>query len=85
MNQKEKLITRILSLPKDFTYKEAVSLLGYLGYKEVRTGKTSGSRVRFIHEDGDQFVMHKPHPDKVLKSYLVAALAAVAIRRSNDA
>ena len=84
MNQKEKLTKRLLSLPKDFTYQEAVSILALFGFQEIRTGKTSGSRVRFAHADGEQFVIHKPHPGNVLKTYAVSELAALVIRRSEN-
>ncbi len=32
MGSKEKLIERFKKLPKDFTFEESVSLLGYFGY-----------------------------------------------------
>ena len=47
MGQKEKLIQRLKSRPKDFTFQEAETLLGYLDYKRSNKGKTSGSRVVF--------------------------------------
>lgn len=33
MSKKDKLISRLLQRPKDFTFNEMVSLLGYLGYE----------------------------------------------------
>jgi len=45
MSKKEKLMARLLSKPKDFTFEELIVLLGCLGYTEVNIGKTSGSRV----------------------------------------
>ena len=59
-------------------------MLAHLGFHEVKGGKTGGSRVRFQHDDGEQFRMHRPHPDDVLKGYVVAELAALAMRRSGD-
>ena len=47
MGQKEKLIQRLKSKPKDFTFQEAETLLGYLEYIRSNKGKTSGSRVVF--------------------------------------
>ena len=47
MGQKEKLIRKLRSNPRDFTFDEAESLLGYLTYHRVNKGKTSGSRVMF--------------------------------------
>lgn len=40
MGQKEKLIQRLKSRPKDFTFQEAETLLGYLDYKRSNKGKT---------------------------------------------
>ena len=47
MGKKEKLIAKLLSEPKDFTFEEAETLLGYLSYVRNNKGKTSGSRVMF--------------------------------------
>ena len=40
----DKLIERLLLRPADFTWDELVNVLGYLGYKELKKGKTGGSR-----------------------------------------
>ena len=50
MGQKEKLIRRLKSKPRDFTFQEAETLLGYLTYQRFNKGKTSGSRVLFYSE-----------------------------------
>lgn len=47
MDKKDKLIEKLRSNPKSFTYAEAVSLLDYFDYQEDNKGKTSGSRVVF--------------------------------------
>ena len=70
MSKKEKLIARLLSLPKDFTYDEMKTLLGYLGFEEDNKGATSGSRVQFI-KDEHTILLHKPHPGNQLKPYQV--------------
>jgi len=69
MSQKEKLIARFLSMPSDFHCDEMVKLLGYFDFKEIKKGKTSGSRVKFINKDGVPLMMHKPHPTGILKYY----------------
>lgn len=51
MGQKEKLIQRLKSRPKDFTFHEAETLLEYLDYKRSNKEKTSGSRVVFESTD----------------------------------
>lgn len=48
MGQKEKLIKKLLSKPKDFTFTEAETLLNYFDYVRSNKGKTSGSRIIFI-------------------------------------
>lgn len=48
MGQKEKLIKKLMSKPKDFTFTEAETLLNYFDYVRSNKGKTSGSRVIFI-------------------------------------
>ena len=75
MGQKEKLIARLKTVPKDFTFDEAESLLGYLTFHRSTKGKTSGSRVVFIsNEYGIKILMHKPHPRKELLEYQVRQL-----------
>lgn len=44
MSSKEKLLERFLSMPKDFTYEEAVKFLKDFGFFQVKTGKTGGSK-----------------------------------------
>ena len=72
MSRKEKLLVRLLLHPKDFSYTELKSLLNSMGYAEFNKGKTSGSRVAFIHsKSGHPIRLHKPHPKNILKSYQV--------------
>ncbi len=73
MSRQEKLLERLLSRPKDFTYEEMKKLLNNLGFYEDNKGKTSGSRVSFIkYDDKDKkIVLHKPHPENILKSYQI--------------
>lgn len=71
----EKRKRRLSSEPSDYTYEEAKALLAQLGYVEYNKGRTSGSRVCFFRQsDGDTILLHKPHPDKILKHYAVKEL-----------
>jgi len=70
MGKKEKLISRLKSKPKDFTFDEADALLTSLGMKKSNKGKTSGSRVEY-ELDGVKVRLHKPHPQKELPVYQV--------------
>jgi hypothetical protein len=72
MSKEEKLIKRLLSKPKDFTYNELRKLLINLGYEESQSGKTSGSRVAFINKNTNHVIrLHKPHPNNELKQYQI--------------
>lgn len=71
LSRKEKLITRLLSKPKDFTFEELTALLGYFNYKQANLGKASGSRVAFSNGENDYIRLHKPHPRNILKAYQV--------------
>lgn len=75
MSTKDKLVERLKSVPTDFTYEEAASLAVKFGYVELQKGKTSGSRVVFFRiADGRKIMLHKPHPQNVLKKYAVMDL-----------
>lgn len=78
MGKKDKLIARLKSKPKDFTFEEAETLLGYLSYERSNKGKTSGSRVMFVNKGKQsQILLHKPHPHKELLAYQVQQLLDV--------
>ncbi len=75
MSQTEKAIERLKSCPKDYTFEEASALLSRMGFEEQNKGKTSGSRVRFYRaKDGKKIDLHKPHPQSIMKSYVVKEL-----------
>lgn len=77
MGKKEKLIKRLKSKPKDFTFDEAETLLGYLSYSRSNKGKTSGSRIMFTSEKHPSILLHKPHPSNELKTYQIQQLLEV--------
>ena len=75
MGQKDKLIAKLKSNPRNFTFDEAETLLGYFGYRRSNKGKTSGSRVMFINDENkSKIILHKPHPRKELLEYQVKQL-----------
>ena len=73
MSRKDKLLLRFLCLPKDFTFDETVKLLKSFGFYEIKTGKTSGLRVRFKNDDYPTNIVkfHKPHPENIIKPYVL--------------
>lgn len=71
MTKVDKLRKKLLSKPKDFTWSELKTLLTNFGFEEYNSGKTSGSRVRFVHTNYNDVILHKPHPNHELKGYQV--------------
>lgn len=71
MSQRDKLIARFQGRPKDFTWDELVRLLEGLGYGEAASGKTGGSRRRFVHATAPAITLHKPHPGNIVKMYVI--------------
>jgi hypothetical protein len=74
MGTKEKLIERLKSRPKDFTFAEAERLLSLFGYIKSNKGKTSGSRVIFFKPGKPPIFLHRPHPQKELRAYAIEQL-----------
>lgn len=74
MGQKEKLIQRLKSNPRDFTFDDAAALLAYFQYGLRNKGRTSGSRVAFVREGSPPILLHNPHGHKELLPYQVKQL-----------
>ena len=69
MSREQKLLNRLLSKPKDYTWAELSTLLKKLGYEQI---EGSGSRVKFYLEEPRNLIMvHKPHPSGILKAYQI--------------
>jgi hypothetical protein len=79
MGKKEKLIERLKSNPRDFTFEEMQTLLSYLGFELSNKGRTSGSRVKFIKGDV-AIILHKPHPRKELLEYQIKQVLEILIK-----
>ncbi|MDY2836199.1 MAG: type II toxin-antitoxin system HicA family toxin [Candidatus Aphodomonas sp.] len=77
MGQKEKLIERLKSRPRDMTFDEVETLLGYFDYARLNKGRTSGSRVIFVHSEHAPILLHKPHPRNELPAYQIRQLIDV--------
>ena len=77
MGQKEKLIRKLKSVPRDMTFDEAETLLRYLTYLRSNKGKTSGSRVMFTSDSHPPILLHKPHPRKEVLEYQVKQLIEI--------
>lgn len=72
MGKSGKLMTKLKTVPADFTWQELTVLLKALGYQEVQG---SGSRVKFNNGNADQMInLHKPHPGNIIKRYALRQL-----------
>lgn len=72
MTNRDKVIDRLLSRPKDFTYEELAKVLHSFVYEEVKTSKTSGSRRAFVNSINKHIIrLHKPHRGNLLKMYQI--------------
>lgn len=72
MGKIEKLIKKLKSDPKDFTWNDLKKLLAFYGYEELKMkGKTGGSRRKFVNDKKVMINLHEPHPQKVIKPYLI--------------
>jgi phage gp16-like protein len=71
MSKIEKLIARLKTIPRDLTWDELVKVLAHYGYHEQKTGKTGGSRRKFINDQESVISMHKPHPSNIVKQYAI--------------
>lgn len=70
MSRSKKLELRFLAKPRDFTFAELATLLRGCGYREMKAGKTAGSRVAFYNEESRHFIrLHRPPSSDALKRY----------------
>ena len=51
MSKVEKLIEKLKSKPKDFTWDEMIKVLNYFGFEQMAQGKTGGSRRKFVNKE----------------------------------
>ena len=73
MSQIDKLISRLCSKPKDFTWDELEKVVAARGFVLLKGGKTGGSRRKFYNETTKEILdLHKPHPGNILKAYQLA-------------
>ena len=79
MSRRNKLVARLRSKPKNFTWDELVRLLEGLGYSEAAAGKTGGSRRRFLHATAPTIALYKPHPGNIVRMYVIRDVLRVLI------
>lgn len=73
MSKKDKLIKKLQSNPppKDFTWNELIKVLKHFGFEIISSGKTGGSRRKFMNKNKVIISLHEPHPSKELKRYQI--------------
>lgn len=71
----DKLKLELRSRPKSFTWLDMRRILLSVGYTESTGGKTSGSRLRFVHSTAPPIVLHKPHPGNEMRQYAIKLVA----------
>lgn len=70
------MVERFLLVPKDLTWDELVKIMASFGYAEMTKGKTAGSRRKFVNNNGDLVLLHKPHPGSIVKTYAIKQVIA---------
>lgn len=72
MSKLQKILDWIINSSGTIIYSELSYVLSKFGYLEIKTGKTSGSRVAFYNKSKKLLIrLHKPHPSNELKDYQV--------------
>jgi predicted RNA binding protein YcfA (HicA-like mRNA interferase family) len=81
MTRKQKLLYRLLSRPRNFSWDEAVAVASACGFELFRN---DGSARAFRHRlSGVKLYLHEPHPEKILLRYAVDRLIE-ALRNAGD-
>lgn len=70
MSKRQKALQRLLKKPTDFTWSELKTIMESFGYELKMTG---GSGRKFVKNEA-AFVIHEPHPYKLLKTYQIRAI-----------
>lgn len=79
VSKKDKLIAKLLSKSKNFTWDDTTTLMGACGYKLVNASGGGSGRM-FVHTGTGQKVrLHEPHPQNTLLPYMVRQLTEALI------
>ena len=71
MSKIKKLLEKFLTNPKDLEWQEFIKILSHFGFKIMTKGITGGSRRVFENETGIKLCFHEPHPDNIVKTYVI--------------
>lgn len=81
MSRSDKLLERMKKVPADLTWDELINFLSGLGYDQISSGATSGSRRKFINEKKEILSLHKPHPGNIVKKYAIRQILDILRER----
>ena len=73
MSTIEKLIKRMLTIPKDFRIADCDRIMAHFGYRKVNA-RGGGSGLKYVRSDGslvDFHGAHKEDGEKALKVYVI--------------
>lgn len=74
MTKRNKSVARLITKPADFAWGELLHVMDLFGYQMKTTG---GSGRKFIKpHTAKSFMVHEPHPQKLLKAYQVREVIA---------
>ncbi|MCP4460994.1 MAG: type II toxin-antitoxin system HicA family toxin [Cytophagales bacterium] len=68
MSKIEKLIVKLQSHPKGFTWDELIRVMKHFDFV-MNTGK--GSRRAFVSKTNGIIFLHEPYPTKIIKPYQI--------------
>lgn len=75
MTKSRKLLARLLTIPRDFTWDELTTCLAGLGLREIASKR--GSYRTFAAKSGMKVFVHKLHPGNVVKPYALRQVVDV--------
>lgn len=71
MSKTDSLLNKIMNRAAVISFREVDSLLSKCGYILNNKGKTSGSRLQYVHEKSKRIIaFDKPHPESDVPRYV---------------
>lgn len=71
MGKQEKLLARLLSKPKDFTWNELCSLMKHYGFELLKANGGGSGRKFYCDKTKSLVIIHEPHPGNIIKRYSI--------------
>lgn len=74
MTKSFKLLQRLIVIPRDFTWKELITVLDHFGFRQHE--HSHGSRRKFVDDQKNIISLHQPHPGNIVKQYAIKQVIA---------